>query len=117
MLFWVKGLVACLLSTARAKDADAQNSFNDKYLKSYLPPGDEHYTDSWVGSNSSWRHYMSDFSGKSGDYQKYLSEYGGPQANYDQYVSLYASMAGSNPTSGDNYMGKGGPFFIAHVRI
>jgi len=107
MLFWVKGLVACLLSTARAKDADAQNSFNDKYLKSYLPPGDEHYTDSWVGSNSSWRHYMSDFSGKSGDYQKYLSEYGGPQANYDQYVSLYASMAGSNPTSGDNYMGKG----------
>lgn len=107
MPFWVKGLVACLLSTARAKDADAQNSFNDKYLKSYLPPGDEHYTDSWVGSNSSWRHYMSDFSGKSGDYQKYLSEYGGPQANYDQYVSLYASMAGSDVTSGDNYMGKG----------
>lgn len=93
--------------TATAKDADAQNNFNDKYMRSYLPPGDEHYTESWVGQNSSWRHYMSQYSGKSADYQKYLSEYGGPQANYDQYVSLYASMAGADVTSGDNYMSKG----------
>lgn len=100
-------VVACYLWIASAKDADAQDSFNDKYLMSYLPPGDEHYTDSWVGENSSWRSYMSQYSGKSGDYQKYLKQYGGPQANYDQYVSLYASMAGADVTSGKDYNSKG----------
>eukprot|EP00439_Symbiodinium_sp_Y106_P081445 s109_g20.t1 len=74
---------------------------------SYLPPGDDHYTDDWVGGNSSWRHYMTQFSGKAADYNKYLSEYGGPQADYDKYVSLYASMAGPGVTSGSNYKGKG----------
>ncbi|CAJ1396710.1 unnamed protein product [Effrenium voratum] len=81
---------------------DAQNNFNERYVKSYLPPGDDQYTDKWVGGNSSWRSYMSQY-GAAGDYQKFLKQYGGPQANYDQYVSLYSSMAGPGVTSGDNY--------------
>ncbi|CAE7427631.1 unnamed protein product [Symbiodinium sp. CCMP2592] len=96
-----------LVRPALSQASDAQNNFNDKYVKSYLPPGDDHYTDDWVGGNSSWRHYMTQFSGKAADYNKYLSEYGGPQADYDKYVSLYASMAGPGVTSGSNYKGKG----------
>lgn len=51
---------------------------------------------------------MDQYSGSTADYTKYLADYGGPQADYNHYVSLYSSMAGSQPTSGDNWQSKGG---------
>eukprot|EP00931_Biecheleriopsis_adriatica_P087719 TRINITY_DN62150_c0_g1_i1.p1 TRINITY_DN62150_c0_g1~~TRINITY_DN62150_c0_g1_i1.p1 ORF type:complete len:635 (+),score=164.42 TRINITY_DN62150_c0_g1_i1:30-1934(+) len=95
------------LALATVQAEPAQDNFDDKYMKSYLPPGDQHYTGAWVGDNSSWRHYMDQYSGKQADYTKYLHQYGGPQADFDKYVSLYSSMAGPAVTSGSNYTGKG----------
>jgi len=88
------------------KKEPGQDNF-DQYMSSYLPAGDDSYTKSFVGDNASWRNYETSYAGKSADYSAYLSKYGGKQANYGKYVSLYSSMAGSQPTSGKDYKGKG----------
>lgn len=96
-----------LVLSVEPKEEPEQDKFGT-YLEAYIPPGDESYTNSYVGDNSSWRHFMDQYSGSTADYTKYLADYGGPQADYSHYVSLYSSMAGSNPTSGNNWQSKGG---------
>eukprot|EP00930_Biecheleria_cincta_P039809 TRINITY_DN27329_c0_g1_i1.p1 TRINITY_DN27329_c0_g1~~TRINITY_DN27329_c0_g1_i1.p1 ORF type:complete len:610 (-),score=137.58 TRINITY_DN27329_c0_g1_i1:416-2245(-) len=106
------GLVSLLaVAVARTESADdASENMQEHFgtfLQEYLPPGDDKYTESWTGDNSSWRNYMDKFGGSNAGYSHYLHQFGGSQADYGQYVSLYSSMAGSGVTSGNDYNSKG----------